>query len=190
MMFHTAETETPQDWAALSAHLARHGLKFAPDASRPRQFATGMGNLNYLIELDGKAMVLRRPPLGKIPPGANDMAREHRILSTLWQAFPLAPRSVHYTEDPAIIGAHFLIIEYRPGMAIGGEMPARFQGDEQVGARLGALLVDTLADLHGVDAEALGFGDFGKPAGFLARAVKGWSKRMGLVYDEIGRAHV
>ena len=184
MKFHSADTETRQDWAGLRAHLASHGLKFEPDAVPARQFATGMGNLNYLIELDGKPMVLRRPPMGKIPPGANDMAREHRILSVLWQAFPLAPRSIHYHPGPDVLGAHFLIMEYRPGLAIGGEMPAKYRDDPSIGAKLGDVMVGTLADLHSVDPEALGLGDFGKPEGFLARAVAGWRRRMGLAYDD------
>jgi hypothetical protein len=34
--------------------------------------------------------VLRRPPAGPLPYGANDMAREYRILSSLWREYPLA----------------------------------------------------------------------------------------------------
>ncbi len=47
------------------------------------QFAGGLANLNYLIHLDGKPAVLRRPPLGELPAGAYDMSREFRILSRL-----------------------------------------------------------------------------------------------------------
>jgi aminoglycoside phosphotransferase (APT) family kinase protein len=35
-------------------------------------------------------------------------------------------------------------------------------------------LVDVLARLHGVDHEAVGLGDFGRPTGYLARQVKRW----------------
>ena len=71
----------------------------------PRQFAGGLANLNYLIHLDGKPAVLRRPPLGELPAGAYDMAREFRILSRLPDALPFVPRGLFLCDDAAVIGA-------------------------------------------------------------------------------------
>jgi aminoglycoside phosphotransferase (APT) family kinase protein len=93
MFVHTGEFSEvthsiPQDWASLAHYLARRGLVLG--LGRPRQFAGGFGNLNYLIEIDGQPAVLRRPPAGPLPYGANDMAREYRILSSLWREYPLA----------------------------------------------------------------------------------------------------
>ena len=93
--FKPPQDTPPQDWAALRVHLA--GAGFALDLGEsPRQFAGGMGNLNYLIRLDGREWVLRRPPPGDIPPGANDMAREYLILSKLYRAYPPAPQAIHF----------------------------------------------------------------------------------------------
>ncbi len=181
--FLDAAAETPQAWDRLAAYLAAHGFKLTLEPS-PRQFALGFGNLNYLIRLDGKPQVLRRPPIGPIPPGANDMRREHTILSVLWQVFPLAPRSIHYCPDPEVIGAHFLIMEYRPGLSVGGEMPARLAHREGLGERLAGMLMDILGDLHAVDPKAIGLGAFRRPDGFLGRAVEGWRKRMTIATDD------
>src|SRR5258705_3243888 len=63
----------PQDWASLAHYLARRGLVLG--LGRPRQFAGGLGNLNYLIEIDSQPAVLRRPPAGPLPYSANAMAR-------------------------------------------------------------------------------------------------------------------
>ncbi len=178
------ESETAQDWAALASHLAAHGFRFDPAADAPRQFAGGFGNLNYLIRLDDAPMVLRRPPMGDIPPGANDMKREHRILSRLWRAFPLAPRSVHYSPDVEILGNHFLIMEYRAGLCIGGSWPQFLTGRDDIGDRLGDMLVDTLVAFHAVGPEDVDLAGFGRPDGFLARAVAGWQKRMEMSCDE------
>jgi aminoglycoside phosphotransferase (APT) family kinase protein len=178
------ESETAQDWAALAAHLAEHGFHFEPKADRPRQFAGGFGNLNYLIRVDGAPAVLRRPPMGDIPPGANDMKREDRILSRLWRAFPLAPRSLHYSPDKEILGNHFLIMEYRAGLTIGGVWPEFLAGRDDIGAGLGDMLVDTLVAFHAVKPEEVDLGEFGRPAGFLRRAVAGWRQRMELSSDE------
>jgi len=47
--------------------------------------------ISTFIEIDGKPAVRRRPPTGRLPPGPNDMAREYRTVSSLWQEYPLAP---------------------------------------------------------------------------------------------------
>ena len=73
------------------SYLAAHGQRLDADPP-PRQFAGGLANLNYLIHLDGKPAVLRRPPMGELPAGAYDMAREFRILSRLPDALPFIAR--------------------------------------------------------------------------------------------------
>jgi len=174
----------PQDWPRVRAHLAAHGLRLDADPP-PRQFAGGLANLNYLIHLDGRPAVLRRPPLGVVPPGSHDMAREHRILSRLADALPVAPRSLHLCTDPAVLGAPFQILEYRPGLVIRATMPPSLAGRPEVGARLSEVLLETLAAIHAVDTGPIGLDDLGRPQGFLARAVAGWRKR-GLAAMEDG----
>ena len=166
----------PIDWRAVGRHLAAHGLSLAGDPP-PRQFAGGLANLNYLVHLDGKPAVLRRPPLGELPAGAYDMAREHRILSRLPDALPFVPRGLHLCTDASVIGVQFQIIEYRPGLVIREHMPPELAGRPEVGARLSRVLLETLAAIHAVDTVAVGLDDLGRPQGFLARAVAGWRKR-------------
>jgi aminoglycoside phosphotransferase (APT) family kinase protein len=38
-------------------------------------------------------------------------------------------------------------------------------------------LVDTLAEFHAVDYEAIGLSDLGRPAGFVSRQIEGWYRR-------------
>lgn len=168
----------PQDWPALARYLASCGMRLGP--GEPRQFAGGFGNLNYRIEIGGAPFVLRRPPLGPVPRGANDMAREHRILSSLWRRYPLAPRGIHYCADAAVLGAPFQIIEYRPGIVIRDALPP---GAEDAGGRLSRHLVLCLAQLHAVPPAALGLETLGRPAGFLARTLAGWSARGAALAD-------
>jgi len=66
----------------LARHLRGHGMRFDPAGSITR-LAGGLANRNYRTMVDGRAVVLRRPPDGQLPPGAYDMAREHRILASL-----------------------------------------------------------------------------------------------------------
>ncbi len=179
--FKTRDRETGQDWAALGRYLKAEG--HALTGEPPRQFASGFGNLNYLLEVDGAAAVLRRPPTGPVPPGANDMGRESRILTDLWREFPLAPRCKLFCGDESVLGAPFFIMEYRPGLVIGGDMPAAVAARDAPGVALGAALVTVLTDLHRVDPAAVGLDALGRPEGFRERTAAGWIKRAGLAWD-------
>jgi len=170
-----------QDWAALARHLRGCGMALMPEP--PRQFAGGFGNLNYRIVVDGRPVVLRRPPSGPLPRGANDMAREHRILAALWRAYPLAPRALHFCADPTVLGAPFQLLEYRPGIVVRDTLPPSPGGHEPVGAALSRQLVDSLARLHAVDPAAVGLATLGRPQGFLGRTLEGWAARGAALAD-------
>jgi aminoglycoside phosphotransferase (APT) family kinase protein len=166
----------PLDWARIADHLAIQGLVLDKGVV-PRQFSGGLANLNYLLRVGGDWMVLRRPPTGPLPPGANDMRREHRILSRLWEALPLAPRSHLLCEDPEVAGAPFQLLEFRQGLAIRGDILDPLPDTPETGRALSALLVETLAKVHAVDVDAIGLGQLGRPEGFFARTAKGWMER-------------
>ncbi len=161
-----------EDWGAVGAYLARHGLVLL--AKTPTRFPGGLANRNYLVHLGSGPAVLRRPPPGPLPAGAHDMAREHRILSRLVDALPVAPRSLHLCTDTAVMGAPFQILEYRPGRTVRATLPEDLAGH---GAALSETLIRTLAAVHAVDPAAVGLDDLGRPAGFLGRAVSGWQRR-------------
>jgi aminoglycoside phosphotransferase (APT) family kinase protein len=181
MEFRPAAESLPQDWISLQRYLARMGAALGP--AKPQQFAGGFGNLNYLIEVDGMPAVLRRPPSGKLPPGANDMAREHRILSSLWRAYPLAPRALFFCAEASVLGAPFQVIEYRPGIVIRDSLPPGLAGRPEVGVTLSRQMVEALAALHAVDPAQVGLETLGRPAGFLRRTVEGWTTRGAAVAD-------
>lgn len=180
----TAGESVPLDWGAVGTYLSRHGLTLDQDPP-PRQFAGGLANLNYLIHIDGKPAVLRRPPMGELPAGAYDMAREFRILSRLPDALPFVARGLHLCDDPTIIGQRFQIIEYKPGLVIREHMPPELAHRPEIGVRLSKMLLETIAAIHAVDTKAVGLDDLGRPEGFLARGVSGWRKR-GLASKEDG----
>ena len=166
----------PLDAVALSKYLTPLGLVIDPDV-KVQQFATGLANLNYRLSVNGRLVVLRRPPPGDLPPGAHDMKREHRVLSRLHIVHPLAPESLHLCEDTTVIGVPFQIIEYRPGLVIKGDDRTLLDGHPQRCAELGQMLVSTLVSIHEVDVADIGLQDFGKPTGFVARAIAGWRAR-------------
>jgi aminoglycoside phosphotransferase (APT) family kinase protein len=148
-----------------------------------RQFTRGKANLTYLLRFEdgggATEYVLRRPPLGPVAPGSHDMAREYRVLSTLWRAFPKAARAHLFCEDESVIGAPFFVMERRHGIVVQGVVPPEFGGGEDQAANraLSEVVVDTLAEFHHVDPADAGLEDLGHPEGFMERQVSGWTER-------------
>ncbi len=141
------------------------------------QFPNGSANLTYLLRVGDHELVLRRPPMGQLAPGAHDMKREHRVLSRLWQRFDRAPRAYLFCDDPGVLGADFFVMERRRGEVVREAMPASMRGHREVGRRVAFALVDAMADLHAVDPASCDLVDLGKPDGFVERQVRGWAKR-------------
>jgi len=164
------------DWPALEAHLRRH-LPEAQGAFSVLQFPNGSANLTYLVRFGEYAVVVRRPPFGVIATGAHDMRREYAVLSRLHTAYPRAPRALHYCDDESVIGAHFLVSEYRPGIVVWDQVPSPLAVGESPGRRIGFAVVDALADLHLVDQDACGLGGLGRPEHYLERQLRGWRAR-------------
>lgn len=166
----------PYDRVALARYLAGQGLAFDP-AQPIRQFAGGLANRNYLVAVDGRDAVLRRPPEGKLPPGAHDMAREHRIISRICDVLPFVPRGLHYCADTVVIGVPFQLIEYRSGIVVSGTDTSPVAHVGNAPAILCAMLIDVMAAIHAVDTEAVGLGELGQPEGFVPRNVTNWTER-------------
>ena len=168
------------------ARVAAHLRGKLPGSERPltvRQFAGGHANLTYQLRFgegdDAIEYVLRRPPLGPVAPGSHDMSREHRVLSVLWKAFPLAPRSFLFCDDASILGAPFFVMERRRGVVVRGAIPPEFGSgnDADANRKLARVVVDVLAEFHAVEPAKAELGDLGRPDGFLERQVKGWTER-------------
>lgn len=142
-----------------------------------RQFGGGAANLTYLLDYRTHQYVLRRPPLGPVAKSAHDMAREYKVLSALYQAFPYAPRAYLYCDDASIIGADFFVMERRRGLVVRRSMPPEFATMPDAPHRMSTALVDALAEFHAVDYEAIGLSDLGQPEGFITRQIEGWYRR-------------
>jgi len=175
------------DWAKAAAFL-RERLPGLDGQFSVLQFPNGSANLTYLLRFGDMPLVLRRPPFGRIAPGAHDMTREHRVLSRLWQAFPPAPRALLLCEDESIVGAKFFIMEFRAGVVIWDDIPSSMRCHTDAARRVGFAVVRALANLHQVDFARIGLADLGRPDGFVARQLRGWRSRWEAVASEAANA--
>jgi aminoglycoside phosphotransferase (APT) family kinase protein len=141
------------------------------------QFPSGHSNLTYLLRLGTREVVLRRPPFGSKVRSAHDMAREYRVLSKLYTAYPLAPKALLYCDDLSILHAPFYLMEPIRGMIVRRDPPPGVAFPPHTARRLSEAFLDNLARLHSLDYAAIGLSDLGRPQGYLERQVKGWIER-------------
>lgn len=158
------------------------------------QFSAGSSNLTYLIRMGEWEAVLRRPPLGPLPPKAHDMKRESELLTKLYPEFNLVPKPYVFCEDESVIGAPFYVMEHKQGLTLNLDFPAGVEVTEETGGRISQVFIDTLVKLHDVDYKKAGLDTFGYPDGFLERQVHGWTKRYNRaktdeipVFDEVSK---
>jgi aminoglycoside phosphotransferase (APT) family kinase protein len=155
--------------APLERFLDEHGLGEGEVRATP--IGEGHSNVTYLIEREGAEFVLRRPPRPPIPPSAHDVLREARLLRALGNTAARVPEVLAVSPDPELIGAPFYVMERIEGEVIVASIPEALDSPPQRG-RIAEELLDALVEIHGVDWEAAGLGDFGKPTGYLERQLR------------------
>lgn len=170
------------DLAALDRYLRERLAAQSPEFDSTstieiEQFPGGHSNLTYLIRYGAQEFVLRRPPVGPVAPTAHDMPREYKLLSVINPRFPLAPKPVLLCEDASIIGVPFYLMERRRGFIVRFNVPSQIGENLTIRRRVSERVVDTLVALHAVDIQSTAIVQIGKPAGFVARQVRGWADR-------------
>jgi aminoglycoside phosphotransferase (APT) family kinase protein len=164
------------DASRVEAYLRDH-LGQSTEPPLIEQFPNGHSNLTYLLRWGQKELILRRPPFGNQVQTAHDMGREFRVLSKLWTAFPAAPRPFLFCDDTNVLGAPFYVMERCRGLILRKKLPSGLQLNSNTTRQLSQSLVKTLAQLHAVDYQSAGLAELGKPVGYVARQVAGWTNR-------------
>ncbi|MGV0835792.1 phosphotransferase family protein [Mycolicibacterium thermoresistibile] len=183
------------DLDALDRHLQDIGIARSGEL-RAELIAGGRSNLTFLVSDDQSRWVLRRPPLHGLTPSAHDMAREYRVVAALADTPVPVARAVTLRNDDSVLGAPFQMVEYVPGLVVRHTAQLEALGDRATIEASVDALIKVLADLHAVDYEAVGLGDFGKPTGYLERQVRRWASQWDLVKhaddprdDDVKRLH-
>jgi aminoglycoside phosphotransferase (APT) family kinase protein len=140
-----------------------------------KKFPSGQSNPTYRVTAASGEYVLRRKPFGPLLPSAHAVDREYRLLSALWPLdFPV-PEPLALCMDESVIGAIFYVMELAKGRSYAdGALP---DFDPPTRRRMYEQLVDTLADLHSIDAERAGLGDFGRFGNYFERQVMRWTRQ-------------
>lgn len=175
----TTESLPGMDPGALRSFLVDSGVSVAGDLD-VHLISGGRSNLTFGVTDGATKWVVRRPPTSGLTPSAHDMNREWTVTQALQgTAVPVA-RTVAFDAEGSVLGAPCTVVEFVDGTVIRSAAELDALDDAAVDRNVDAL-IRTLADLHAVDHEAVGLGEFGRPEGFVARQVKTWTRQWGIV---------
>lgn len=162
------------DEAALARWMAEHVAGFVGPLA-VEQFKGGQSNPTYKLVTPGKSYVLRRKPRGQLLKGAHAVEREAKVLTGLAKTdFPVA--RVHgLCTDDSVIGTWFYVMDMIEGRIIWDATIAGASPDER--AAIFDAMNATMAQLHVVDHQAIGLGDYGRPGNYFERQIGRWSRQ-------------
>jgi len=139
------------------------------------QFKGGQSNPTYKLITPGKQYVLRRKPPGVILKGAHAVDREAKVLSALGKTgFPVAHVYGLCTDD-SVIGSWFFVMEMVEGRIFWDATFPDVARDDRA-AYFDAMNA-AIAQLHSLEPDAIGLGDYGRPGNYFERQITRWSKQ-------------
>jgi len=140
------------------------------------RFRGGQSNPTLLASFtNGRRVVLRKKPDGALLPSAHAVDREYKVIRALEGSDVPVPEAYLLCEDESVLGAMFYVMDYAEGRSF---WDASLPDTSPAGrTEIYTEMRRVIAALHGLDYQALGLGDFGKPTGYIARQVNRWSKQ-------------
>jgi aminoglycoside phosphotransferase (APT) family kinase protein len=145
-----------------------HGLHAA------KRIVGGNSNPIWRLTAASGAYVLRTQPAGVLLKSAHALDREVRVLQALEGHVPVAT-VLATCDDPAVIGVSFYLMPF-----IDGEVHRDPRLPGLPASRRTALYhaaIDQLADIQGLDIDALGLRDFGRPGHYFQRQLHRWTQQ-------------
>ncbi|OBJ61528.1 phosphotransferase family protein [Mycobacterium sp. 1423905.2] len=167
------------DLPALDGYLRSLGIE--RDGELRGEFISGgRSNLTFRVYDDATSWLVRRPPLHGLTPSAHDMSREYKVVAALQDTPVPVARTIALCEDDSVLGAPFQIVEFVPGQVVRRRAQLESLSRTVIDGCVNAL-IQVLVDLHSIDPESVGLGNFGKPSGYLERQVRRWGSQWELV---------
>jgi aminoglycoside phosphotransferase (APT) family kinase protein len=161
------------DETALEKYLKLHLAEFKGPLS-VLQFEGGQSNPTFIIEYETNRFVLRKKPPGQLLASAHQIEREYEILKALsGTGFPV-PEVFLLCEDPNIIGTNFYVMSCVDGRIFRDpKLPGMTATDRR---QIYEAACSTAAQLHQINWQKLGLGNFGRTESYLTRQISRWTK--------------
>jgi aminoglycoside phosphotransferase (APT) family kinase protein len=162
-------TLSDEDQAALQRWVREQGIGSRLTDVEP--LTGGTQNIVVRLRVDGRAMVLRRPPLHPRPTSDKTMLREIAALRTLAGTAVPHPGFIASCEDLDVLGVLFYLMEEVDGFNPGNEISEAYVRDAGMRHQVGLSYAASLAELGNVTWEGSPLAQLKRPGSFLARQV-------------------
>jgi aminoglycoside phosphotransferase (APT) family kinase protein len=140
-----------------------------------QQFAGGQSNPTFLVQSASHRYVLRRKPPGKLLPSAHAVDREYRVIMALQNTPVPVAKAYALCEDSEVIGTAFYVMDYVEGRLFWDAALPEMASSER--RAIYQEMTRVIAELHSVDYDAVGLGDYGKPGRYIERQVARWAQQ-------------
>ena len=157
------------DQAALQVWVRQQGLGSTVTDVAP--LTGGTQNIVVRVHIDGRPMVLRRPPLHPRPTSDKTMLREIAALRTLAGTTVPHPGFIAGCEDLDVLGVVFYLMEEIDGFNPGSDMSEAYVRDAGMRHDVGLSYAASLAQLGNVEWEGKPLAELKRPGSFLERQV-------------------
>ncbi|MGE2692660.1 phosphotransferase family protein [Mycolicibacterium pulveris] len=131
----------------------------------------GTQNIVVRLRIDGRSMVLRRPPLHPRPTSDKTMLREIAALRTLAGTDVPHPGFIAGCDDLDVLGVVFYLMEEVDGFNPGSEVDEAYVRDPGMRHQVGLSYAASLAQLGNVAWEGSPLAELKRPGSFLERQV-------------------
>lgn len=162
-------TLTEDDQVALQQWVRATGLGSQVTGVEP--LIGGTQNIVVRVHVDGRPMVLRRPPLHPRPTSDKTMLREIAVLKTLAGSQVPHPSFIAGCEDLDVLGVVFYLMEEVDGFNPGTEVSQPYLDHPTLRRDVGLAYAASLALLGNVAWEGSPLAAIRRPGSFLARQV-------------------
>jgi aminoglycoside phosphotransferase (APT) family kinase protein len=162
-------TLSDADIAALQPWVRAQGL--GDEVTDVVPLTGGTQNIVVRLRVDGRPMVLRRPPTHPRPTSDKTMLREIAVLRTLAGSAVPHPELIAACADPEVLGVVFYLMADVDGFNPGTEMSPVYATDATLRHDVGIAYAASLADLGNVAWEGSDLAALKRPGSFLERQV-------------------
>jgi aminoglycoside phosphotransferase (APT) family kinase protein len=162
-------TLSDADQAAVQRWVRRQGMGSTVTDVEP--LTGGTQNIVVRLHIDGRPMVLRRPPLHPRATSDKTMLREIAALRTLAGTSVPHPGFIAACDDLDVIGVVFYLMEEIDGFNPGSDMSEAYVRDAGMRHQVGLSYAASLAQLGNVEWQGKPLAELKRPGSFLERQV-------------------
>ena len=161
--------------AHLREWLQAQGLIGAADLSL-KPLTGGQSNPTFLLTAGTEQFVLRKKPDGVLQKSAHAIDREYRVISALKDTAVPVPAALAWCDDESIVGTPFYLMSFLGGRVFVDQSLPGISSAERTA--IYREMNRVISELHKLDIDAIGLGDYGKREDYLSRQIKRWSSQL------------